>query len=118
AEVSEGGTHVSVKRTRARRLVGWTRVGLGAALVATPRVAARAWLGPDGDSAGVGLLFRSIGARDVALGAGLLAAPAGDRTWSRAGVIADVGDVVGSLAALGPVPVRRLLPGTLLAVAF
>ncbi|SEH53535.1 hypothetical protein SAMN04489835_1115 [Mycolicibacterium rutilum] len=109
---------MSVDRTRARRVVGWARVGLGAVLFATPRVAARAWLGPDGDNAGVGLLFRSIGARDVALGAGLLAAPSGDTSWSRAGVVADLGDVAGSLVALGPVPARRLLPGTLLAVAF
>ncbi|MCV7282168.1 hypothetical protein H7J88_21285 [Mycolicibacterium flavescens] len=105
-------------RQRARRVIGWTRIGLGAALFAVPRVAARSWLGPDGDNAGVGLLFRSIGARDLALGAGLLAAPDGDKSWSRAGVVADIGDVAGSLVALGPVPTRRLLPGTLLAVAF
>lgn len=109
---------MSANRLRARRVVGWTRVGLGAVLFAAPRVAARAWLGPEGESAGVGLLFRSIGARDVAMGAGLLATPGSDKTWSRAGVVADVGDVVGSLVALGPVPTRRLLPGTLLAVAF
>lgn len=103
---------------KARQIIGWTRVILGAVLFLSPRTAARSWLGSDGDNAGVGLLFRSIGARDVALGAGLLTAKPGDTAWSRAGVVADVGDVVGSVVALGPVPVRRLLPGTLLAAAF
>ncbi|EKF21735.1 hypothetical protein C731_4305 [Mycolicibacterium hassiacum DSM 44199] len=102
----------------ARNVIGWSRIGLGALLFVAPRVAARAWLGPDGDNAGVGLLFRSIGARDIALGAGLLAAEPANKSWSRAGVAADVGDVIGSLVALGPVPTRRLLPGTLLAAVF
>ncbi|MGV0791409.1 hypothetical protein [Mycolicibacterium sp. XJ1819] len=109
---------MSAPGAKARRVIGWSRIGLGAVLFLSPRTAARSWLGSDGDNAGVGLLFRSIGARDVAMGAGLLTAKPGDTAWSRAGVVADVGDVVGSLAALGPVPVRRLLPGTLLAAAF
>jgi|KBSSwiStaDraftv2_1062776.scaffolds.fasta_scaffold960724_1 hypothetical protein len=101
-----------------RPFVGWTRIALGAALVIAPSRAARAWLGPDGASPGVRLLFRSIGARDFALGAGLLAARRDDTTWAQAGVVADTCDVAASIAALGPIPAARLLPGTVLAAAF
>jgi hypothetical protein len=66
----------------------------------------------------VALLFRSIGARDLALGAGLLTAAPSATAWSRAGTAADACDVAASLVALGPIPARRLLPGTLLAIAF
>ncbi|WP_244970768.1 hypothetical protein [Gordonia jinghuaiqii] len=82
-----------------------------------PRTAANAWLGPD-SGPGTELLFRSIGIRDVALGAGLWQAAPDDRTWSRAGVAADVGDIVGSSLALRSVGTSKLGPGLALAVAF
>jgi hypothetical protein len=96
-------------------LVGLNRIFLGAVLLTSPGFAARTWLGANGEHPGTALLFRSIGARDVALGAGLLTAEADDTSWSRAGTVADACDVVGSLLALGAVPARRLMPGTLLA---
>jgi hypothetical protein len=61
---------------------------------------------------------RGVGARDLVLGAGLLAEPAGGTRWVRAGVAADAGDTVGSLPALGPIPATKLVPGTVLAAAY
>ncbi|OBF10926.1 hypothetical protein [Mycobacterium sp. ACS4331] len=105
-------------RSWLRWIVGGSRILLGFVLLLNPRYAARTWLGPDGASPGVALLFRSIGARDVALGAGLLTAPPGDTAWARAGTVADVGDAGASLLNLRSVPARRVLPGAALAAVF
>ena len=101
-----------------RWIVGGSRILLGVVLLLNPRFAARTWLGPDGANPGVALLFRSIGARDLALGAGLLAAPPEDTAWARAGTLADVGDAGASLLNLRSVPARQVLPGAALAAVF
>jgi hypothetical protein len=100
------------------RIVGISRVALGVLLMVNPRFAARTWLGSDGANPGVELLFRSIGARDVALGAGLLTAKADVAAWARAGAVADVGDSVASLLNLRSEPARQVLPGAALAAVF
>lgn len=101
-----------------RKIVGFSRLALGILLFVNPGFAARTWLGADGANPGVELLFRSIGARDVALGAGLLAAPAGDTTWARAGTAADIGDTAASLLNLRSTPAAQVLPGAALAALF
>jgi hypothetical protein len=96
------------------RLVAAGRIGFGVALILTPeRVTAR-WLGPDSSCAGTQVVTRGLGARDLALGAGALAAPdAHLRPWVAAAVVADTADLVATLGAGDSLP----LAGRVLAVA-
>jgi hypothetical protein len=82
------------------------RVGVGLALLLTPRLAQRVWLGPGRTAP---RLTRALGARDLTLGALALRSPS---TWVRAGATADAGDGLGHLLA-GPrlSPRRRVLWG-------
>lgn len=84
------------------RLLAGGRVALGLALFVAPRQAARTWIGDDVDQAGTRMAIRGLGARDVALGAGLLAAlEAGGSThrWLEAGAVADLADAAAVLIA-------------------
>jgi hypothetical protein len=59
-------------------------------------------MGPDGDSGGTRLFLRAVGARDLALGLGVLVAlnrEAPVRGWLRASAIADGLDAAGCLLA-------------------
>ena len=94
------------------------RIAYGAALIAVPARLTRRWLGPtvDGDPAQVAL--RGLGAREVLLHAGGLAATlrgGSVRPWLAASVAGDVSDIAATAA------VRRGLPDgaapTTLAVA-
>ena len=85
--------------------LGAGRALLGAALLATPAPILRSWVG--GDDAPATLLARSVGARDIALGAGAVLAAAGDRDlapWLAAGVLADLGAAAATLAAGDAIP--------------
>ena len=88
------------------------RVGLGLAALARPALLTGAWVGPPGDSPGEGLagrvLGRALGARDLALGLGTLAAlqrPAGPdtdqaaKTWVSLSALADGADLLVTLGA-------------------
>ena len=92
--------------------MGAGRVLLGAVAVASP-VAATRLLGMDSATAKrVTLLARMAGARDVALGAGTLAArstdPAGTTWWLVAGAFADAVDAAAMAGALRRGSVRGL----------
>lgn len=87
------------------------RVALGVAALARPSVPARPWVGPSADELGALVLGRAMGARDVALGLGALAAarkspsgsgPAG--AWYAAGVLSDALDVAITVAAWPRLP--------------
>lgn len=96
------------------RLFACGRIGLGIALFAAPRTAARLWL-RRGVSPAAGVLARGLGARDLALGIGtLVALDDGDDVdpWMDAGVAADTADAAAALLArddLGP----RVVAGTM-----
>lgn len=78
------------------------RIAIGVASLVAPGVVGRAMMGPDGDSRGTRLLLRGVGARDLALGIGVLAALDRDapaRDWLRASAVADGLDLVGSVLA-------------------
>ena len=80
------------------------RIAIGAALLAAPKPAARGWLGAVADEPGALVLSAGLGARDVALGAGVLLAlrdGTGARQWLRGAVVADLADVTSSLRARG-----------------
>jgi hypothetical protein len=78
------------------------RIAIGAVSLAAPGVVGRAMMGADGDSRATRLLLRAVGARDLALGIGVLAAldrnaPMGG--WMRASAVVDGLDAAGSLLA-------------------
>jgi hypothetical protein len=78
------------------------RVAIGVVSLLLPGVVGRAMMGPDGDSGGARLFLRVVGARDLALGVGVLAALDRDapvRGWMRASAVVDGLDAAGSLLA-------------------
>jgi hypothetical protein len=96
------------------------RVGLGLAALARPALLTGAWVGPPGDSPGEGLagrvLGRALGARDLALGLGTLAAlqrPVGPdtdqaaKTWVSLSALADGADLLVTLGAWSRLPARQ-----------
>jgi peptide-methionine (R)-S-oxide reductase len=87
--------------------LGLGRVGIGLAILAAPERVARGWVGDDGGRTSVRVMIRGLGGRDLALGAGLVAAlrtgdPVGRWLW--AGVAADGADMAGTLAARDALP--------------
>jgi hypothetical protein len=97
------------------RAVAALRVALGVAALMSPGLAARPWVGPSaGEPAGV-VLGRAAGARDLALGAGVLLAarqgPRAERTWVAAGAFCDAVDAATTYAHRSHLPVGRLLVG-------
>src|SRR3954468_5308803 len=88
------------------RSIAIGRLGFGALLVATPGVLARAWIGETGDTPGAQALATAVGARDLALGAGVLGALSrgGARPWLIGSAAADFADLVGTLRARKGIP--------------
>jgi hypothetical protein len=97
------------------RTFGVARIAVGAGLFAVPSLAAAMWVGRDARAAGVRTFSRGFGARDAALGIGLLAAlEDGDndaiRRFLLLGVLADAGDLVGTVTNWRRLPpVRRTM---------
>ena len=93
-------------RSLARQLaVG--RVVIGGALAVAPALAARGWIGEVSSAPGAQALARGFGMRDVAIGAGTLAALGSEgnvRDWMLAGAAADAADLAATIIA------RRDLP--------
>jgi hypothetical protein len=84
--------------------MGSIRTGVGASLVIAPAWAGRIWVGSDADGPGTKVFARALGARDVALGAGILAASVGGDEQHvtrlvQLGAVADVADVLATLVA-------------------
>jgi hypothetical protein len=78
------------------------RITIGAVSLLMPGVAGRAMIGVDAEPRGARVVLRVLGARDLALGVGVLAAlerHAPVRGWLRASAVADGLDAVGSLLA-------------------
>src|SRR3954471_12239519 len=81
------------------------RIGVGAAFVLLPGIAGRMWIGPDAARRPVKVLARAFGARDLAIGLGVVIAldrgtPV--RGWIEAGGLSDAIDPCASLLARGP----------------
>jgi hypothetical protein len=78
------------------------RIAIGVVSLLVPGVVGRAMMGPDGDSGRARLFLRVVGARDLALGTGVVAAldrNAPVRGWMRASAVVDGLDAAGSLLA-------------------
>ena len=94
---------------RLARLGGWTRVAFGTAFVLAPRSVARPWVGSGVDTQGAQLLTRSMGIRDLLLGAGLLQSInrgdlRGAATWLGFGAAAGIVDTGATIAAYTGLP--------------
>ena len=102
----------------AATVVAAGRVALGVAALARPSVPARPWVGASADELGARVFGRALGARDIALGLGALAAlriaPAGSAgaqaagaqagAWVAAGALSDALDVAITVAAWPELP--------------
>ena len=87
------------------------RVGLGVAALAWPAVPARPWVGSSADELSAQVFGRALGARDLALGLGALAAarkapgdPWSAGAWFAAGALSDALDVAVTAAAWPRLP--------------
>jgi hypothetical protein len=84
------------------------RVALGVTAVAFPSMVARPWVGATADGTAGRVLGRALGARDIALGLGALAAlrqgPGEARAWVAAGALSDACDVAITAAAWRELP--------------
>ena len=98
------------------RAIGWLRIAVGVVLGAAPRSFLRATT--DGEPPGSLLLFtRTVGIRDLALGAGTIAAvqagrPDDVRRWLAAGLTSDALDLAASLVSARLVGTRGALIAT------
>ena len=102
------------------RAIAAGRLGFGVALLAAPERGAGPWLGRrDARRAATVVAVRGLGARDLALGAGALAAsPEALPGWVAAAVLGDLTDLVATLTAGDGVPASgRVLVGGLAASA-
>src|SRR4051794_28463274 len=82
------------------------RIGVGAAFVLLPALAGRMWIGSDAARRPVKVLARAFGARDLAIGLGVVIAldrgtPV--RGWIEAGALSDGIDTCASLLAGGSI---------------
>jgi hypothetical protein len=82
------------------------RIGVGAAFVLFPSLAGRMWIGPDAARRPVKVLARAFGARDLAIGLGVVIAldrgtPV--RGWIEAGALSDAIDTCASVLAGGSI---------------
>lgn len=87
--------------------LGFTRIAIGSVALAAPGFAMKVWLGVEPRSGAVKAMGLAIGARDLALGAGTLAAlgsNAGAKVWLWGGVLADAADAVATLRAFSSNP--------------
>jgi hypothetical protein len=100
-------TALSLSR-HAATAVAAGRVALGAAALARPSVPARPWVGASADELGARVFGRALGARDLALGLGALAAlrtgPAAAAAWFAAGALSDALDTAVTAAAWPRLP--------------
>jgi hypothetical protein len=94
-------------RSAAQGLAG-LRILIGVLAFFLPRLALRGWVGGKvASESGGRLLSRSVGARDIALGAGALLAERHDapvRGWIEAGALSDLGDLAATLAGFKELP--------------
>jgi len=89
------------------RLIAGGRIAIGAALMLTPRLTTRLWLGDDAERAGTQVIARAMGARDVVIGAialHTLGNPEVGPRWQKTGAAVDAVDLVATVVA------RRSLP--------
>ena len=94
----------------AARLLGWVRIITGVLLFFFPHLAARMWTGRRNEDPTTDLALKGMGARDIALGVGLVTAletGAPVRGWLEGAAISDAGDAFGTLVSWRDLPRGR-----------
>lgn len=102
------------------RLYGVTRLTLGAATALAPSLVSKVWMGRGAEDAVSRVALRGLGAREAALGFGLLVALErghSPRRWLEAGAIADAGDAFGTFSQRAKLPASRWVIATTTAAA-
>jgi hypothetical protein len=104
------------------RMLAINRLGFGVGFIALPSRTSKGWVGAAAEEPGARVLTRALGARDLALGIGGLAALNGGdaekaREWMAAQALADGVDLAATLAARRSLPVRNALFGVTMAGA-
>ena len=96
---------------RGATAVAAARVAIGVTALAWPLIPARPWVGATADDVAARVFGRALGARDLALGLGALAALQGPaagagsaRAWVAAGALSDALDVVASVSSWRELP--------------
>jgi hypothetical protein len=93
------------------------RIAFGLSMFLAPTRSTQLWLGEDAERPGTVMVIRGLGAREVALGVGLLTAlrreDADPGRWLEAAIVGDVADATASL--LGGRPSLRRLVGVVVA---
>jgi hypothetical protein len=91
------------------------RIVFGTGLVAAPERVARGWIGDDASRPAMKVAIRGLGARDIALSAGMLLVGGGGRKrpWLLAATACDCVDLTATLAA-GDALAERARIGTVL----
>jgi len=104
-------TSIPALMRRGALTVAAGRVALGLTALAWPAVPARPWVGASADDLAARVFGRALGARDLALGLGALAAlarpgaePGPAASWVAAGALSDALDVAASLASWRDLP--------------
>jgi hypothetical protein len=104
-------TPLQMDKAQARQLaetVAWGRIAIGITALLAPTLPLRPWVGRDfAWQPRAKLLARSLGARDLALGIGVIMAIKHDapvRGWVEGSGVADAGDVLSTLLAFGKLP--------------
>jgi hypothetical protein len=101
---------MEMDKEQARQLaqtVAWARIGIGVTALVAPGLPLRPWVGDLAGDRRAKLLARSLGARDLALGLGVVLAMKHDapvRGWVEGSGLADAGDAVSTLLAFGKLP--------------
>jgi hypothetical protein len=100
-----------MEKDQARRLVetmAWGRIAIGVTALVAPTLLLRPWVGREfAWEPRAKLLARSLGARDLALGIGVIQALRHDgpvRGWVEGSGLADAGDCLSTLLAFGKLP--------------
>ncbi len=101
----------AVNKDRARQVaasLAWGRIALGVTAILIPSIPLRPWVGREvAWRPRAKLLARALGARDLALGLGVVLAlrhGAPVRGWVEGGGLADAGDAVATLLAFRTLP--------------
>lgn len=104
-------TPIPILLRRGAAAVAVGRVAIGLAALAAPSVPSRPWVGAAADDLAARVFGRALGARDLALGLGALAALQGPDSeagqasaWVAAGALSDALDVAASLSSWHELP--------------
>jgi hypothetical protein len=96
------------------QMLAWTRISFGAIAFLAPRWAAKLWTGEDITGTTAVMALRGVGAREIALGLGLLMALKEDapvRGWLEVGALSDAGDALSTFLSRRELSAPRALLG-------